>query len=169
MYRKPIQTVLLSGSFLLLATVGAFAQDIHPQYRSGNCNQQDLAFAIAIASTQNSVEEVVYIGETKTGRLSSSDDTFDDGTYFEIWVLYVCQTTSVVIDMTSSNNMDPYLLLSQWPNRNPDVVRQLANDDDSGSGVNARITQRLTPGVYGIVPSTAFRATGSYRLSIRAR
>ena len=167
MYRKLSQTISLAGTFLLISTVGAFAQNIHPQYKSGNCNDLDLGFAIATA-VQEGVEEVVYIGESKNGRLSSSDDTLDDGTYFDIWVLYVCQTTNVVIDMTSSD-MDSYLLLSQWPNRNPDIVRQLGDDDDSGGGTNSRVTRRLAPGVYGIIPSTFSRETGSYRISIRER
>ena len=167
LYRKLILTIRLSVVLLLLATVRASAQGVHPQYSSGNCNQQDLAFAIATA-VQEGVEEVTYIGESKTGQLSVSDDMLDDGTYYDIWVLYVCRTTNVVIDMISSN-MDSYLLLSQWPTRNPDVVRQVADDDDAGGGTDARITRRLTPGVYGVVPSTYSRATGSYRISIRER
>lgn len=167
MYRKLIHTILFSGAFLLLTAVSTSAQSPHPQYRSGNCNQADLGFAIATAA-QDGVEDVVYIGESKNGRLSVYDDTLDDGTFFDIWVLYVCQTTNVVIDMTSGN-MDAYLILSRWPNRDPDVVRQVSEDDDSGSGTNARITRRLAPGVYGIVPSTFSQGTGSYRISVRAR
>ena len=166
MYRKLIQNVPLSGALLLLTAVNVFAQ-VHPQYRSGNCNQQDLGFAIATA-VQQGIEDVVYIGESKTGNLSIYDDVLDDGTYYDVWVLYVCQTTSVVIDMTSSA-MDAYLLLTQWPSRNPDVVRQIADDDDSGGGTDARIARRLSPGVYGVVPSTYTRDTGSYRISVRAR
>ena len=140
---------------------------IHPQYQSGNCNEQDLAFAMA-TSVQLGVDELVYIGETKRGRLSSSDEVMDDGTYFDIWVLYVCEATSVAIDMWSST-IDSYLLLTQWPNRNPDIVRQVADDDDSGEGNNARITRYLAPGVYGVVPSTFLPESGTYEVSVRAR
>ena len=87
------------------------ASGVHSQYRSGNCNEQDLGFAIA-TSVQEGVDEVMYIGETRRGRLSSSDETMDDGTYFDVWVLYVCEATNVVIDM-QSNAIDSYLLLTR--------------------------------------------------------
>lgn len=59
MYHNLTRIVSFTGALLMFVTVGAFAQNVHPQYQSGNCNQQNLAFAIAISSTQTGVKDVV--------------------------------------------------------------------------------------------------------------
>ena len=140
--------------------------DIHSQYRVGNCNQRELAYALATSAIE-AMEEIVFIGESKAGRLTSSDAILDgDGTYYDTWVLYVCESTNVVIDMIS-DDIDAYMLLSHWYTLRLDEIREIASDDDSGRRLNARITARLEPGVYGINTNTVSRETGTYELTIR--
>lgn len=67
-----------------------------------------------------------------------------------------------VIEM-SADGLDSFLRLSR-------DGEEVASDDDSGGGLNAKIETRLTPGEYVIEASSVdSSAEGSYRINIRRR
>lgn len=70
------------------------------------------------------------------------------------------QTTAVQIDMVNLGGLDPYLKLLTA------AGAEIATDDDSGDGTNARITQTLSAGAYRIEATQYNVHAGDYRLTI---
>jgi hypothetical protein len=110
---------------------------------------------------------VYEIGATVEGTLTPSDCPLlyhghADGRYVDYWGVTLAASRSVTVEMASVH-MDSYLIL--WDRGSG---RILAEDDDSGSGLTARITVSLSPGRY-IIGATTFwpEEAGSYTLSSR--
>jgi len=116
--------------------------------------------------TENATDDnTVVVGQTVVDSLSQTDDQMEDETYFDTWILPVCEGGQIVIEMTSEE-LDPFLILYSFPELN-----QLAEDDDGGTGLNARMTADLDMGIYVIVVNTASvlvgQRTGRYTLRIQ--
>lgn len=109
---------------------------------------------------------LIRVGETEEGTLTEDDERLDDETYFDLWMLPVCTVgrTTIVIEMTSET-LDSYLILSSLPE-----LRHVADDDDGGIWLDARVEADLDRGLYLIAANTASallaQPTGSYRLTV---
>ncbi len=105
------------------------------------------------------VASIVY-GQMMQGRLEQGDQTMNDGTYADVWTFQGNAGQTITIDVMS-DEFDAYAqLLDAAGNR-------LAEDDDSGGNLNARITFTLAAsGQYQIVVNNFgdSRRTGLYRL-----
>ena len=74
---------------------------------------------------------------------------------------YVPRTGTLYVDTTGSTNTVGHL-------RSGQDGRWLTNDDNSGSGSNFRLSQRVTPGTYYVrVSGDNNTATGAYTLRLR--
>jgi hypothetical protein len=110
---------------------------------------------------------VYEIGATVNGTLTPSDcpllyHGLADGRVVDFWGFTLGASRTVTIEMASVH-MDSYLIL--WDRQSG---RILAEDDDSGNGLTARITLPLSPGRY-VIGATSFwpEEAGSYTLSSR--
>lgn len=99
-------------------------------------------------------------GQMMQGRLEPGDQTMNDGTFADVWTFQGSAGQSVTIDVMS-DEFDAYAqLLDAAGNR-------LAEDDDSGGNLNARIIFTLpTTGQFQIVVNNFgdSRRTGTYRV-----
>ena len=88
--------------------------------------------------------------------------THRSGSWARFYTFTVTETTTVRIDLTSS--VDSYLYLLSGSGTGGTVIAQ---DDDSGDGVNARIDRNLSPGTYTIEAATrGIGRAGSFRLEL---
>ncbi len=106
----------------------------------------------------------VTLNTPMTGELTESDDEADDGSYFDLYRLKARAGESVTITMRSSA-VDSYVVLGQMVDGQ---WSQIAFDDDSGGGKNARLQHTFdTAGEYLIRANTVgANATGSYTLRV---
>jgi hypothetical protein len=102
----------------------------------------------------------IGFGQMMQGRLEAGDQTMNDGTFADIWTFQGSAGQSVTIDVMS-DDFDAYAqLLDAAGNR-------LAEDDDSGGNLNARMIFTLpATGQYQIVVNNFgdSRRTGTYRV-----
>jgi hypothetical protein len=100
-------------------------------------------------------------GQTKSGSLSVSDCTLGDGSYADLFAFQGNAGDSVTIDLAAPA-FDAYLIL--W---NPSGSK-VAEDDDSGIGLNSQITFTLTSTGTWYIGANALSvgSTGSYTLSL---
>jgi hypothetical protein len=105
------------------------------------------------------VATIAY-GQMMQGRLEQGDQTMNDGTFADVWTFQGTGGQTVTVDVLS-DEFDAYgQLLDAAGNR-------LAEDDDSGGNLNARITFALpATGQYQIVVNNFgdTRRTGLYRV-----
>jgi len=105
------------------------------------------------------VATIAY-GQMAPGRLETGDQTMNDGTFADVWTFQGNAGQAITIDVMS-DEFDAYAqLLDAAGNR-------LAEDDDSGGNLNARITFTLpATGQYQIVVNNFgdTRRTGLYRV-----
>ncbi len=131
-----------------------------PSYRAGAV--EDLRSSAA-TKDHTQVIEPITCGETVNADITTHDFQLDDGSYFDFYEFTGQAGQTVTINMTSSS-VDPYLFLLD-PDDN--VV---AEDDDSGTGNNARIVVVLdeTSDRWAIA-ANAFDpgSTGPYTLSLQ--
>ena len=99
-----------------------------------------------------------------TGELTETDDEADDGSYFDLYRLTVKAGESVTITMRSTA-VDSYVVLGQMVDGE---WNQVAFDDDSGGGKNARLEHTFDrAGEYLIRANTVgANSTGSYTLRV---
>lgn len=105
----------------------------------------------------------IYAGTSQSGYIDSNTETVTGtGKRHQDWLYTASGDERVVINLTGS--FDPELVLyrssgGQW--------QQIATDDDSGEGLDARIETTLSPGEYMICARTHGTAgTGSYTLTV---
>ena len=100
-------------------------------------------------------------GVTVAASLSASDAVRDNGSHYDTWTTTVRAGQRLVIIM-ESDQLDAYLLLE---GQDGAVVAQ---DDDGGSGSNARIDLRVPEaGQYRVIASSyGSSETGTYRIRI---
>jgi hypothetical protein len=105
------------------------------------------------------VATIAY-GQMAPGRLETGDQTMNDGTFADVWTFQGTAGQAITIDVMS-DEFDAYAqLLDAAGNR-------LAEDDDSGGNLNARLTYTLpATGQYQIVVNNFgdTRRTGLYRV-----
>ena len=118
--------------------------------------QPSVSGAIAAPSQ---VATIAY-GQMVQGRLETGDQTMNDGTFADIWTFQGTAGQTITIDVMS-DEFDAYAqLIDATGNR-------LAEDDDSGGNLNARISYTLpATGQYQIVVNNFgdTRRTGLYRV-----
>lgn len=106
----------------------------------------------------------IAVGQTRSGSLSKSDPSLDDGTHFDLWALSVSSETDVDVRLSSSD-FDTFMMLGAGKPGN--IGQILAEDDDGGGGTNSRLAGTLEPGAYVIVVNSyGAGATGSYQLAV---
>ena len=107
------------------------------------------------------VDKTIAVGGTATDTLKAGGCKLADGSYVKRYAFAVAATTPVRISLTSTQ-FDPYLFLQR-----AGVAAKVAEDDDSGGGLNAEILQVLTAGDYVItVTSATVGETGIYTLAV---
>ena len=104
----------------------------------------------------------VLRGQTVQGRLTANDARLADNSFYQAWTFYGQAGEAVTLDVVSSE-FDAYAVIQD---ANGHV---LAQDDDSGGGLNARITFTLPyTGNYRFLANTQrVGATGAYTLTVR--
>lgn len=105
------------------------------------------------------VPDAIVAQEVEQRELNSSNETFEDGSYYQTHTLEGEAGQEIAIELVSSE-FDAYLILVD-PEGN-----QIAKDDDSGEGKNAKIITTLpTTGTYHIIVKTYEAGeTGTYSL-----
>jgi hypothetical protein len=114
---------------------------------------------------QNCSVAAYQLGSTVSGSLTTSDCLLvyygnQWGEYVDYYGFSLSSSRSVTVNMTSTQ-VDAYLII--WNRATGAVV---AEDDDGGTGTNARIITSLPAGNY-VIGATSWDAgeTGSYTLS----
>jgi hypothetical protein len=102
----------------------------------------------------------IAYGQQLQGRLEPGDQQMQDSTFADVWMFQGTAGQTITIDLTS-DQFDSYLqLLDASQNR-------LAEDDDSGGNLNARVTYTIPANAqYRIVVNNygSSRRTGLYTL-----
>jgi hypothetical protein len=99
------------------------------------------------------------LGGSVSGALSGGSCAGPDGRYVAPWSLTVTDSTTVQLDLTSSQ-FDAFLILED------DDGNFLDLDDDGGVGLNSRLVYEAGPGEYRVVVTSFWPGeTGSYQLS----
>jgi hypothetical protein len=114
------------------------------------------------ATFQNCATVRTYsVGQTVNGTLSGSSCILPgDGSYVDYYEMRLSSQSSVTLTMRSAQ-VDAYLLV--WNRATGALVTQ---DDDSGGGLDARLTYSFPAGTY-VIGANSYDAgeTGSYTLS----
>ena len=109
--------------------------------------------------------KVIDIDETVSSTITET--TYQDY-YGERWFFFICERQKRVIIEMSSDHLDPMLILG----RGIENRLILANDDDSGIGLDAEIHIILSKGIHQIAAlsnPTLLNNTGPYILSVKGR
>ena len=109
------------------------------------------AYTLTLASRLNpcGVNRTVTVGSTITDTLTTTACKLSDGSYIKRFGFTVTASTPVRIDLTSTQ-FDPYLFVQQAGS-----ATKLAEDDDSGPGLNAEVLQVFAPGDYVLTATSA--------------
>jgi hypothetical protein len=130
-----------------------------PTPGGGASGSLTLGVANTCTVTQAAITNI-SVGQTANGTLAAGDCVRSNLAYADVYRLTVSTTTTVTIDLTSSA-LDTFLEL-----RNS-AGTLIASDDDSGVGLNSRLTQVLAPGTYYLYASALSAGlTGAYSLSV---
>lgn len=116
---------------------------------------------VAVAALPARAQQIA-VGQMMTGTLTMADPVFTDGTHYKQFFFYGQAGQTIQIDVMSSD-FDAFCLLLDQNNN------ELARDDDSGEGLNARITRTLSyTGTYRIiVNSYRSGAYGNFTVSLQ--
>ncbi|MCC6242926.1 MAG: Ig-like domain-containing protein [Gemmatimonadaceae bacterium] len=140
-----VVTALAAGTASILATSEGV---------SGNAT-------ITVAPDPCTVVRPIAVGETVSNSLSTTDCRIADSTAVQRYEFVVTEPTKIEITMNSTA-FDAYLFLTNA------AFSVIAEDDDGGVGVNARILRTIPAGRYYVV-ANAYDATrfGAYQLTVR--
>lgn len=128
-----------------------------------------LYFIPQLSQGATCLENIISVNSTTQGELSSNDCrisdilTASDDSFTDLYTFQVNSSNEVCIALSSSTpNFDPFLRLLN------DDLTPIADDDDSGAGINASITTTLPAGSYKILANTAtnIAQTGNYTLTL---
>lgn len=107
----------------------------------------------------------ITLGQSARGNLATNDSTNDEGAFVDAWSVNLRSGATVQIDM-SSTEFDPKVSL--WGQGDGGALVELAEDDDSGPGTNARIRFTATrAGAYQVRAAALSEGnTGAYTLRV---
>jgi hypothetical protein len=118
---------------------------------------------LALLATTSALDSqiAIRVGQTLTGRLVTSDQTFSDGSRYKMYAFVGNKGDTVAVDLTS-DDFDANLLIADASGN------ALARNDDSGETCNARLTfVPATTGNFRIYANSSAQAElGDYRLSL---
>lgn len=104
---------------------------------------------------------------SRNGSLNASDDIYafsDRNRYADIWDVTACGDGTLTLTLNSTD-MDPYVMIAQ--RTAPGTYLILARNDDSGGGLNSRLTYSASRGTtYSIICTSFSGGYGSYNLGI---
>lgn len=108
----------------------------------------------------------IGLGESIRASLQAGDciDILDDGSFVDLWFFELAQRSAVTVDL-ASDDFNAYLWVDKLEN---DVLVNVAEDDDSGAGTDARVQETLDPGTYFILANNYPDTDGVYTLSVTA-
>ena len=116
--------------------------------------------SLKLAPTACSTARTVAIPSSTNATLSAANSCrLNDKSYLDRYDLNVSTRSTVRLDMISSV-VDSYLLLLD------DDGKLVAQDDDAGAGVNARIEVQLEAGHYFLLANAGRGDVGNYRLDV---
>lgn len=141
---------LSAGSYTIMAN----------SFEGGETGAYELSFDVASGGGGTTL----VAGRSHSGELTTSDGTMNDESYFDTWTYHGSAGEAITLTMSSSD-LDPFLLVFRGSFEDGEW---LAEDDDSGGGLDAAVTLTLpTSGAYTVVANT-FDAgqTGSYQISV---
>jgi hypothetical protein len=117
----------------------------------------------AIVTVPVRAQQQIPIGTSISGQLTASDPTMGDGSHYKLFTFQGMAGQTVQIDLQSSD-FDSYLYLKDASGTT------IAHDDDSGGGLNSRITYTLpSGGMYQIVVNTLRQGQfGSFTLQLQS-
>jgi hypothetical protein len=131
---------------------------------ANSSNARELgAYTLTLASQLDpcGVNKTITVGATLTDTLTASACRLSDGSYVKRFKFDVTASTPVRIDLTSTQ-FDPYIFLQLAGS-----ATKVAEDDDSGPGLNAEVLQVLAPGSYVITATSATAGeTGIFDLAV---
>jgi hypothetical protein len=109
---------------------------------------------------------LVACGETVLGRLEPGDNTFADGSFFDVWILTLPAGSEVTISQTSPA-VDSFVAIFR---PEPDCGLIGFNDDCGGVCCNSCLTVDLNAGTYLVVANTfAGGEIGPYSIQVECR
>ncbi|MBC7843943.1 MAG: Ig-like domain-containing protein [Gemmatimonadaceae bacterium] len=132
-------------------------------YANSSSARENGAYTLTLSSQLDpcGVNRTVTVGSTTTDTLTSSACRLADGSYIKRFGFSVTTSTPVRIDLTSTQ-FDPYVFVQL-----AGAAAKVAEDDDSGPGLNAEVLQVLAPGEYVItVTSATAGESGLFELAI---
>ena len=144
-----ISTTLAAGSYIIYAN-SASAREVG-------------AYTLTTTSRLDpcGVNRTVTVGSTISDTLVSTSCRLADGSFLKRFGFTVTASTPVRIDLTSTQ-FDPYIFVQQAGS-----ATKLAEDDDSGIGLNAEVLQVFAPGDYVITATSATAGeTGQFNLAL---
>lgn len=98
-------------------------------------------------------------GTVNASLTATNSCRLNDDSYFDRYDVTVSARTTVRFDMTSTV-IDPYLVVYDG------AGKLVSQDDDAGTGTNARIEVRLEPGRYTVLANALPSQLGVYRLDV---
>ncbi|MBW3553469.1 MAG: Ig-like domain-containing protein [Gemmatimonadetes bacterium] len=106
----------------------------------------------------------IGLGESVRASLQAGDcvEIVDDGSFVDLWFFELTQRSDVTVDLSSAD-FDAYLWVDKLEN---DVLVNVGEDDNSGTGTDARVLATLDPGTYFIIANHHPGADGVYTLSV---
>src|SRR5258707_14284202 len=115
------------------------------------------AFAVAPLAAQTPIR----VGQTVTGRLTTTDQQFSDGSRYKMYAFVGNKGDTVAVDLMS-DDFDANIVVADASGN------ALARNDDSGENCNARLTYVLPQAAnYRVYAnSTAPAELGEYRLAL---
>jgi tyrosinase len=105
----------------------------------------------------------ISLGSSVTGAIGYSGCQYNDATFADVYTLSLAADTAVEL-RANSTDFDAYVILLDAKGN---LIDQ---DDDSGGGTNARVTQLLAAGTYYVVvkPFSLYTSGGTYSLAAKA-
>lgn len=120
-------------------------------------------YALTLASRIDpcGTSRAVTVGETISDTLTGTSCRLADGSFVRRYSLAVAAATAIRLDLISAQ-FDPYIILQQAGS-----APVVADDDDSGVGLNSQILRLFEPGNYVItVTSATSGELGLFQLSL---
>lgn len=161
-------TLRFSSALLLVALASACARPDPPPVPESPKALGDKSAVTAGSKPMAPVKAIDQLtaGSPVYGSLTSSDRTFTDGTYFDVWP-YAGTAGEQVTFTLESDDFDTYLILRLMRSSGLDDAEEVGTDDDSAGDLNSTLTLTLPEtGTYAVIAnSVSAGVQGAYLLS----